>query len=209
MHAIYTFLMDLPIQRCAKEVKRAALSQFELQYLPLCDENNWYQEMALVTRTERVLQLCGDGDWRGRDSWYSTIRKIERGKRWDWAWKFAIDCCATDAELFNTPSIGILPDPNGGRKKIEEMSFDEVLQAMREWIPKTLARAYANVQPGGKNKDTFLDDCLRQKRSAIFEILNECKKPPFARPRSPYEYQAFTLCESEKGNAIMFVDIHT
>ena len=209
MHAIYTFLMELPIKRCAKDLKQEAVSQFETQFVPLCDENNWYQEMALVTRTERVLQLCGNGDWRGRDSWYSEIRKVDRGKRWNWAWKFALDCVSTEMELFDVPSIGIMPDPNGGRKKMEEMSFDEVIRAIQEWIPKTLSRAYAEVKPGKKDKDRFLADYMRQKRSAVFEILNDCTKPPFASPRSPYEYRAFTLCESEKGNAVMFVDIHT
>lgn len=43
MHAIYTFLMELSIHRCARELKQEAVSQFELRYVPLCDENNWYQ----------------------------------------------------------------------------------------------------------------------------------------------------------------------
>ncbi len=209
MHAIYTFLMQLPANRCTKELKEEASSQFETQYAPLCDENNWYQETALVTRTGRVIQLCDNGDWRGRDSWYGVIRKVEPKKRWDWAWKFALECVSTDAELFNIPSIGILPDPEGGSRKIEQMSFDELLNAIREWIPKTLSRAYSEIKPRKKGEDTFLTDHARQKRSAVFEILNECSRPPFAWPRSPYEYRAFALCEPEKGNAVMFVDIHT
>ena len=112
-------------------------------------------------------------------------------------------------ELFDTPSLGILSDPKGGRKKINRMSFDELLKAIREWIPKTLSRAYADVNPGKKDKDRFLTDYLRQKRASVFEILNECSKPPFASPRSPYEYRAFALCDPEKGNAVLFVDIHT
>jgi len=209
MHAIYTFLMELPIKLCAKDMKQEATSQFEMDYVPLCDENNWYQEMALVTKTGRVMQLCDHGDYRGRDSWYGVVRKIDREKRWDWAWKFSLECVATEMELFETPSIGILPDPNGGRKKSEQMSFDELLQAIRGWIPKTLSRAYAQVKPGRKGGDEFLVDYRRQKRAALFEIFNDCPKPPFAWPRSPYEYRAFALCEAEKGNAVMFVDIHT
>ncbi len=95
MHAIYTFLMQVPPELCTKELKQEASSQFETQYAPLCDENNWYQEMALVTKSGRVIQLCSSGDWRGRDSWYSVIRKIEQGKRWAWAWKFALECITT------------------------------------------------------------------------------------------------------------------
>lgn len=209
MHGIYTFLMQLPPKLPAKALKKQALSEFEEQYVPLCDENNWYQEMALVTETGRVIQLCGAGDYRGRDSWHGVLKKIDRDKRWHWAWKFSLDCVATDMELFDVPFIGILPDPKGGRKKIEQMSFGEVLEAIREWIPKVLSKAYAEVKPGEKDRDRFLTDYLRQKRAAIFEILNDCSKPPFAWPRSPYEYRAFALCESEKGNAVMFVDIHT
>lgn len=210
MHAIYSFLMDLPIKHCAKDLKVEADSQFESQYVPLCDENNWFQETALITKTGRVIQLCGRGDWRGRDSWYGIIRKVEPAKRWDWAWKFSLSAVATELELFDAPSLGIAPDPAGGRQKIQQMSFDGLLKAIREWIPKTLSRAYAEVKPGKQDKDRFLSDYLRQKRAAVFEILNDCpKKPPFAWPRSPYEYRAFTLCESEKGNAVMFVDIHT
>ena len=209
MHAIYTFLMQLPAGLCARELKKKALSEFETQYVPHCDENNWYQAMALVTRAGRVIQLCGKGDWRGRDSWYSVIRRIDEEKRWDWAWKLALDCVATDMELFDAPSLGILPDKKGGRKRIERMSFDEVLAAIRDWMPKTLSRAYAEVKPGGKDGDLFLTNHLRQRRAALFEILNECAKPPLAWPRSPYEYRAFALCEPEKGNAVMLVDIHT
>ena len=209
MHAIYTFLMQLPDGPRVKNLKKEALSEFESQYVPLCDENNWYQEMALVTKTGRVIQLCDHGDYRCRDSWYGVIRKIDREKRWDWAWKFSLDTVATDMELFDIPSLGILPDPKGGRKKMEQMSFDELLGAIRDWIPKRLSRAYAEVRPGRKGVDSFLTDYLRQKRAALFEILNECSMPPFAWPRSPYEYRAFTLCEPEKGNGVVFVDIHT
>ena len=67
----------------------------------------------------------------------------------------------------------------------------------------------AGPKPGRKEKDEFLTDYLRQKRASVFEILNECSKPPFACPRTPYEYRAFALCEPEKGNSVMFVDIHT
>jgi hypothetical protein len=209
MHAIYSFLMELPIRAGAKELKESATSQFETQYVPLCDENNWYQEAALVTKSGRVIQLCEKGDWRGRDSWYGVVRKIKPEKRWDWTWKFSLSAVATEMELFDVPSLGILPDPAGGRKKIEQMSFDELLKAIQGWIPKTLSRAYAEVKPGKQDKDRFLTDYMRQKRAAVFEILNECPKPPWAWPRSPYEYRAFTLCESEKGNAVMLVDIHT
>ena len=69
--------------------------------------------------------------------------------------------------------------------------------------------ARTKVKPGKKHKDTFLSDCLRQKRASVFETLNDCSKPPFAWPRSPYEYRAFALCSPEKGNAVLFVDIHT
>ncbi len=112
-------------------------------------------------------------------------------------------------ELFDTPSIGILPDPKEGRKKMEQMSFDELLTAVRDWVPKTLSRAYSEIKPRKKGEDTFLTDYTRQRRSAVFEILNECPKPPFAWPRSPYDYRAFALCDAEKGNAVMLVDIHT
>ena len=209
MHAIYTFLMQLPANLCTKDLKQEASSQFETQYAPLCDENNWYQETALVTKTGRVMQLCGNGDWRGRDSWHGVITKIKPEERWNWAWKFALDCTAVEMELFEAPSIGILPDTKGGHKKIEQMSFDDLLKAIQEWIPRTLSRAYAEIKPGRKDKDLFLTDYLRQKRASVFEILNECSKPPFASPHSPYEYRAFALCEPEKGNAVMFVDIHT
>jgi hypothetical protein len=209
MHAIYSFLMDLPIKLGARHLKEQAISEFEAQYVPLCDENNWYQETALVTKTGRVIQLCGRGDWRGRDSWYGVIRKVEPARRWDWAWKFSLETIATEMELFEAPSLGIAPDPAGGRKKIQQLSFDDLLRAIQEWIPKTLSRAYAEFKPGKPDKDQFLTDYLRQKRAAVFEILSECSKPPFAWPRGPYEYRAFTLCGPEKGNAVMFVDIHT
>ena len=209
MHAIYSFLMELPIKLCAKDLKQEAACLFEAEYVPLCDENNWYQETALVTKPGRVIQLCGKDDWRGRDSWYSFIKKIKQKSRWNWAWKFALDCAATDMQLLNIPSLGILPDPKGVRAKIEQMSFDDVLKATQEWIPRTLSRAYADLDPGKKDKDRFLIDCLRKKRASAFEILNECSQPPFAWPRSPYEYRAFALCDPEKGNVVMFVDIHT
>ena len=61
MHAIYTFLMQLPDGQCVKDLKKEALSEFEAQYVPLCDENKWYREAALVTKTGRVIQLCGAG----------------------------------------------------------------------------------------------------------------------------------------------------
>jgi hypothetical protein len=38
MHAIYSFLMELPIRAGSKELKDSATSQFETQYVPLCDD---------------------------------------------------------------------------------------------------------------------------------------------------------------------------
>jgi len=38
MHAIYSFLMELPTKLCVKDLKKTAASQFEVNFAPFCDE---------------------------------------------------------------------------------------------------------------------------------------------------------------------------
>lgn len=204
MHATYSFLLDLPVDDKSTDLARAAMSRFVTDYASFCGENNWYQEIALVTKSGRAYQLNKKDDWRGRGEFFSMIEKVKKKDRWGWAWKFALKCVAEDMDLFDCSSFPLASHANGRCKKIDEMSFDALLRAVWEWVPAELSKAYANFcrqNPKGNYH--------RSTRANTFEILAECVVPPFAYPCSPEEYRAFALCDKKDGNAILFVDIHT
>ena len=66
------------------------------EYLHLCDENNWYTRMALVTKTGRVVQLCDDDDWRERFELAKNFEEMPPEKRWESALRFAREMAAAD-----------------------------------------------------------------------------------------------------------------
>jgi hypothetical protein len=91
--------------------------------------------------------------------------------------------------LIDTPFRGTSANREDKFKKIPQarkISLNDLLEEIWELIPKELA--------------------LRRKRGRTLEILSKCSKPPFASPRGPDDYRAYTLCDAEKGNAIMFVN---
>src|SRR5256885_1551170 len=94
MHATYAFLINLETARADEDtVACEAKGIFERDYVSsYCDENNWYQEEAVVIRDGRIVNLCSEKDWRKRDALFREFTEIPQEQRWDYARLVALQC---------------------------------------------------------------------------------------------------------------------
>jgi hypothetical protein len=97
MHSTFVFLIDLEDpEDDGHLLDIEAGTVLDSEYLHLCDENNWYTRMALVTKTGCVVQLCDDDDWRERFELARSFEEMPPEKRWESALRFAREMAAAD-----------------------------------------------------------------------------------------------------------------
>ena len=221
MHATFCFLIDIDPDQTDEEIAEAArdaMTSFSKRHH---DENNWYwyQEEAIVLQDGRVVGLCGEDDWRGRNYLSQQIAEKPQGERWAWARLFSLQCVASDFELggrssFSLPIPGAEPKPDPEFWNTYETLRDPILAEM----PPRLAELWAKgplLKEGEGTDEHFMDRYHRAKWSKQFATFLDSMEyrrdqAPFTDPGSPYCYRAFNLSEDEaEGKAILFVDIHT
>jgi len=182
-----------------------------------CDENNWYQEEAVVLADGRALSMATPGDYRGRDWLGNEFIGMPQETRWERARLFAMQCVATDFELGGRPSIGLplgepAPDPEYWS------SFEQLRDRIIEEVPPRLAALWAKgslLHTGGAGGFS-LDNYVRTKWSRQFSMFTSSMDygrdcAPFCGHGTPYDYRAFDLTNEgdDYPRAILFVDIHT
>lgn len=234
MHATYSFALYIHGAEIMDDVllRTTALSQFTHRYAEKrMDENNGYQELVLITRNNRVLDLTGPGDYRGRDKWFPYVTGEVAaecdGWVWKWAWRLALGCVAVDLHLFNVMDIGLGELKGEGKKaseKIDSLSFAKLMEAIHEEIPRELAIAYTRIvgtkpilfrsvdaSKKDENRHDWITEYRRKKRALAYEAFRNSMIPPFTDAEiTPYDYRCFDLTwEEAKPNVILQVDIHT
>ena len=209
MHATYSFLLS--IDNDAADIPAAADGAFDSLFNNQLDDNNWYQPEALILKDGRAFQMCEKDDWRGRGCLLDeTISPILPADRWQWAMHFALSCVAIDLHLFGTSGIA-LGEQDSGAKKIDGSSWDDLVAAIEDELPRRLSNAYSEIV-GKKKLDAFdLKEYERAKDAVRFEAFRNSERKPFTDNGhlTPYNYRCFDLTNGEEPNAVLLVDIHT
>ena len=84
MHATYSFLLQ-PDESAAENWPVWAAAEFLLRYAQLyCDEDNGYQEQALVLPDGQFEPMCSPDDRRERNWIQEELARTDQRYRWDW-----------------------------------------------------------------------------------------------------------------------------
>jgi len=233
MHATFVFLIDgiegKSNSSDMKEVVDEVVCSFEERYGHACDENNWWQPEAVLFQDGTIINAAEQEDWRGRDKFAErTIHSCpEASERWQWGKDFAMQCAALEMELYGSDSFGLASkgsEREGKKKKVSEIPYDELIDAVSSEVPNELSKMYATVSsvphPSGhwskEDSDVRMSNYTRSKIARSFELFVESDIKPFTRyTESPYTYRCFDLRHDSYGvdvtddTVMLFVDIHT
>jgi hypothetical protein len=191
-------------------------STFLREYEDVLDENNWHETMAVLFQDGTLWNTCDPEDYRGRGNFASGIeeRYPDKSDRWEWGLRFATGCVALDVGLRGSTDIAFIP--TDANKEIDDMSYEELVKAIKEEVPQELSKAYANISISDSNDVFDTESYIRQKKSSTFEKFNTSHIKPFTIYRdSPYSYRCFDLRSKSDGTELsedtvmLFVDIHT
>lgn len=208
-HATYAFLLRIENAEISDpEIARELGNTFYDRFNHRLDENNWYQEEAVVLRSGRVINLCPEDDYRGRTALFEELSKIPQEQRWEHARLVALGCVANEFELGGRSRYDFgEPEPEPDYSK----SFDALTERILSEMPDRLAQLWQRGPLLGT--DVYVDRWRRarwgEEMSRFLESIS-WGHPPFADSGTPYDYRAFNLADDpEKANVILFVDIHT
>jgi hypothetical protein len=223
MHGTYLFLVEDDTTLAGKDAAKAAVETFNSYLDTYGDENNWSQELALLRKDGEVISLCEEGDWRGRDTWASSLLELPQEQRWDDMIKTAWRILGYDMRVNNVSSLGLVRGEK--EEEFDLLSIDEIKELMLTQVPAGLAKAYAELveklsKPVDQPEKFDLDDYKRKKQVIVFEELLSAmgmdrlmgyNYVPFLSQTSPYTGWR-TMCLSNDhsaSHAILAVDIHT
>jgi hypothetical protein len=215
-HATYCFLINISDPEATdQEIASDVVDTIAMWAERHCDENNWYQEEAVVlanpdpARAGRVVGFAPVPGYRNEMG--ARISLIPQQDRWEWARLLSLQCVASNFELGGRSSYSFLDD------KPEESfwnNFDDLKKQILDEMPPRLAALWARgaLENDDNNRQNFLDAHHRNKWSremGLFLGSIRWGTVPFATDGTPYDYRAFDLTNGHEGTAIVFVDIHT
>jgi len=199
---------------------------FDIYAHEFCDENNHFQHEALLLRDGRVVQLCLEGDWRGRDrvaeGWQqdgdaqlAPLALLEEEFRADpWFEKmfyFPLSCVFWEAIMGQ-------PDYQELNAQAETADARWLLNWIMNELPSRIAEMYRDsVGASPAIRDPNLLNYRRRKLSLIYNLFLDSALPPFTSSLcSPYEYRCFDLRHNQYDEnpdlnelAVLLTDIHT
>jgi len=220
MHAVYAFLVDSDCVSKAGSAEALFDAEYAINY---CDENNWYQMMMVVYEDGDMESLISGEDWRGREWMQKQYEQMPQEERWEAARAFAASIVAVDFELYGDPmfAIGI----ESGKRKLDDMSFDELLHDIQSIVPQKLHEFYRDRVGTDPTDDRFDLELYRATQDAVryslFMQSVRLGKPFFSEPTGPYDnFRSMDLrpWRSDEDRAklpednklgIIFVDLHT
>ena len=215
-HAIYSFLINVDPAGDDQALAAEALDAISGWAEKNCDDNNWYQEMALVTANGRTVSLCEGGVCVGGDSLGRDLAELPQGERWEWARLFALQCVANefslDDWLWSDPNVSKpLPDYWNDFNALQRHILDEVPQRLSAEGPLVLVDPPATEMrlPSAFIKSYQRNDLSR--RMGLFLDSIRDGHPPFSTGGNPYCYRSFFAAQVLNPDhlAIVFLDIHT
>jgi len=214
MHSVHNFLLHTEIESIPlAEIGQWALTAYKEGFEHILDENNWDSPLYAVTSRGDVVEVFGHDPDARHASREATAVSI--GSRWEWARKLATECVATDMRLFGVSDVSIRSPvdhrPPHGENELLRYTADELIGKICTHIPTRLSTAYTAAC--GRSPQPSIAGHERRALAAQYEAFMRCDTPPFTPTgygMTPYTYRAHDLTyESEGGNVILFVDIHT
>ena len=210
-HANCSFLMALDADAFLgdeDERREFIESEFSDRFGSRLDENNYFHHLAVFFKDGSYLM------WPKSEP--GSFAEIQNEKRWQAVRRYALQCVSVDFKLFGAITWTFADSGNDGNKKIDGLSFDDLLAEIYNQVPASLSDQYSSIQgkPAGLGTipdESGMKEYDRRKMVLMFEALRNCDHVPFTRwcIVSPYEYRAFDLTRCEKSNAILITDIHT
>lgn len=211
-HGNHLFLMAIDsdvLQDDDDDERREYIAdEFSERFRSRLDENNWFRHLAVVFKDGNYVM------WPDCELEIFGDTPVE--SRWEVVRRYALQCVAVDFLLFGATPLAIGESGNEGNKKIDALSFDELLAEIYNQIPASLSAQYHSLEgkPGGLHEipdESWRVEHERRKTVLRFEAFRNCDCLPFTRwPMvSAYEYRAFDITWGEEPNAILITDIHT
>ena len=197
MHGTYLFLVRTSeASQSIKEKAKEAVSYFEKYLNDHSDENNWSQVLGVVSRDNETINLCDDGDWRGRDKIMGEFCESPKSI-WEKTIKFSIDIANSDVS-------DNLEDSN------IEISLKKLIAKIKKIIKCRILPSWATSIYDTKMKSWYFG-----KIETHLKHLKSCKTGGFSLiADTPYSFRCYDLREGleQSGDfrdVILLVDIHT
>lgn len=226
MHTHYSFLITVQDMTASpNDIVAEVKSTFEQRYAnKYCDDNNYYQELALVLIDGRVFQLVEDNNPRKLNKLFYHFEDLPQPERWVNALKLTVDFLAIDFRLFNLPPFNVPNVPLSEellseRQSLTALSFEETIARLTDHIPKHVGGLLRNrgeeIQDSRFDPDDIGGITLAVEAYSCW--LHTPYKPFTSQLQSPYtDYRAYDLRDYEQQRSeigdnvcILFVDIHT
>lgn len=209
MHATYCFLIPIPVNG-VDDYPAHAMSLFKEFIDDTGDDDNGYQQQALILPDGRCWPLCPIDDWRARYIPQQRIQEASPENRYNEAKKFAYRCALSEM------NFGRL-DPDE-EDLTESLSIQEIDLKIRTEMPKEIIKHYRKLIANCLSNDQdSLAGWKRKKLTSRFELFIASEKPPFTKicNGGPLSYRCFDLEDytphdlRTEEDAILLVDIHT
>jgi len=183
-------------------------SEFSDRFGSRLDENNYYHHLAVFFKDGSYLI------WPKSEP--GGFADVANENRYQAVRRYALQCVSVDFKLFGAMTWTFGDSENDGNKKIDGLTFDDLLSEIYNQVPATLSEQYSSLQGKPTWLSTVPDESgmkeyERRKMVLMFEALRNCNHVPFTKwgGVSPYEYRAFDLTLGEEPNAILITDVHT
>lgn len=188
-HATYAFLINVDDSQADQYIAAEVTETFASRYaIHFCDDNNWYQEQAVVLGDGRIIHLSPTMDWEDEEG--PNFLAMPEEQRWDAARLLALQCALGHWDI----------------ERLEADDFDTLLGRAISAMPGKLAQFWERGLL--KGVEAYEREQWSRIACALFDSVND-GSAPFAYPKTPYIYSAFDLRSDIKtANAILFVDIH-
>ncbi|MGO9021809.1 MAG: hypothetical protein ACLQVJ_26020 [Syntrophobacteraceae bacterium] len=209
-HSNFSFLMALDADAFLDdedERREFIKSEFSDRFESRLDDNNWFHHLAAFFKDGSYLL------WPKSEPG-SFAENLDEN-RWQAVHRYALQCVAVDFRLFGAMTWTFGDIGNEGNRKIDAMTFDDLLSEIYRQVPASLSKQFSSLQgkPASLSKisdESWMKEYDRRKMVLMFEALRNANHVPFTKSIvTPYEYRAFDLTLGEEPNAILITDIHT
>jgi hypothetical protein len=208
MHSNSLFLLSVDdMEADVNDIASEAESNWEYRFGNRLDENNWY----------KIWGICLNGKTYVRDDEgepFEIQKTTSEDEDVSDPFRLAMGIAAIDLRLYDAVGLSIIDCP--ARKKIDEMSIEELLEAITTEVPQKLSQLYKNAAGFKPTLGYEKESYDRYKIARGYELFMNSFIPPFTHfPGSAYDWRCWDCRDNshenfnEKENVILMVDIHT
>ena len=172
------------------------------------------EAQALIMQDGRIVPMCPEGDWRGREWFQKHVQELSGPERWRYAMNFAAQVAALDLYFRETKQISLGDEESN--EFLNTMTVEELVPLLHKETAEKLAAEYTWIagQPYGEPKGNRLGQMAR-----AYTHFQRCEVPPFAQgfasaydPWRCYDLRSNgwgPLAPNDATIGVLVVDIHT